>query len=95
MPRFLAERNLWGVGEWPPEKLRQLADSLQRAAEDVGPHVEWVQSYVAEDTLYSVYEAPDVAAVRDLIHRARWSADRVVEVHTVLDRFTLEVPAGV
>ena len=95
MPRYMVERNLWGVGEWPPERLRELAESFRSAAEREGPGVAWVHSYVTQDTVYCVYEAPDAGAVRRLIHRAPYSADRVSEVRTVLDHFVLGVPAGV
>ena len=71
MPRYMVERNLWGVGEWPPERLRELAESFRSAAEREGPGVAWVHSYVTPDTVYCVYEAPDAEAVRRLIHRPR------------------------
>ena len=37
---------------------------------ELGPNIQWVQSYVTDDKIYCVYIAPDEAAVRKHAERA-------------------------
>jgi Protein of unknown function (DUF4242) len=57
---------------------------------EMGPAVQWVQSYVTADKVYCVYVAPDEAAVREHARRGGFPADQVSQIVGVIDPTTAE-----
>ena len=56
----------------------------------MGPHIQWVQSYVTDNKIYCVYIAPDEKTVREHAKRGGFPANRVSEVMTMIDPTTAE-----
>ena len=57
---------------------------------DLGPSIQWNESYVTDDRLYCVYIAPSDEMVREHARRGGFPADRVSEVRTIIDPTTAE-----
>ncbi|MEP6686280.1 MAG: DUF4242 domain-containing protein, partial [Verrucomicrobiota bacterium] len=57
---------------------------------DLGPQIQWVQSYVTDDKIYCVYIAPNEKMVREHAERGGFPANRVSEVRGVIDPTTAE-----
>ena len=57
---------------------------------ELGPSIQWVQSYVTEDRIYCVYIAPDEAVVREHARRGGFPANKVSEIRTTIDPTTAE-----
>ena len=57
---------------------------------DLGPSIQWNESYVTDDRLYCVYIAPSEEMVREHARRGGFPADRVSEVRTIIDPTTAE-----
>ena len=57
---------------------------------DLGPSIQWNESYVTDDRLYCVYIAPSEEMVREHAKRGGFPADRVSEVRTIIDPTTAE-----
>jgi hypothetical protein len=57
---------------------------------DMGPQIQWVESYVTGDKVYCVYIAPDEAAVREHATRGGFPANRVSEIKRMIDPTTAE-----
>lgn len=94
MPRFLIERTIPGAGDLSAEDLAAIARTSCGVLQDLGPRIQWVQSYVTDDRITCVYIAPDAEIVREHARRGGFPADRVAEVRTVIDPTTAEAPAG-
>lgn len=58
--------------------------------QELGPSIQWVQSYVTDDKIYCVYIAPDEAMVREHAARGGFPANRVSQVREVIDPTTAE-----
>lgn len=56
----------------------------------MGLQVQWVQSYVTDDTIYCVYIAPDEAAVRKHAEMGGFPANRIARVRSVIDPTTAD-----
>jgi hypothetical protein len=93
MPRFVIEREIPGVGNLSAVQLQAIAEKSCSVLREL-PQVQWVHSYVTDDKIYCVYIAPDAAAVREHATRGGFPANRVSQVHAVIDPTTSEV-AGV
>jgi hypothetical protein len=57
---------------------------------NLGPQIQWVQSYVTDDKIYRVYIAPNEEMVREHAQQRGFSANRVSEVKGIIDPTTAE-----
>ena len=90
MPKFLIEREIPGAGDLKPEELQAISQKSCGVLRDMGPQVQWVESYVTGDKVYCVYIAPDEAAVREHARRGGFPANRVSEIKRMIDPTTAE-----
>ena len=82
MPRFLIERNIPGAGDFSANDLRGLSRKSCDVLRDMGPDIQWVQSYVTADRLYCVYIAPSEDFIREHARRGGFPANRVIPIVT-------------
>jgi cell division inhibitor SulA len=61
---------------------------------NLGPQIQWLHSYVTDDTIFCVYIAPNEDVVREHARLGGFPANRVLQVRTVIDPTTAETPAG-
>ena len=90
MPKFLIEREIAGAGALSPEELRAISQKSCGVLREMGPQVQWVESYVTDDKVYCVYVAPSEEAVREHAERGGFPADRVSRVRRMIDPTTAE-----
>jgi predicted Rdx family selenoprotein len=90
MPKFVIERDIPEVGKTSPEQLKMVAQTSCGVLREMGPQIQWVQSYVTDDKVYCIYIAPDEAAVREHAQRGGFPANRVSRVRSMIDPTTSE-----
>ncbi|MCA1813051.1 MAG: DUF4242 domain-containing protein [Halobacteriales archaeon] len=84
------ERNIPNAGKLSPTELHAIAQRSCGVLNQMGPSIQWVQSYVVKDAIYCVYIAPNETAVREHAKRGGFPADKVTEVSTIIDPTTSE-----
>lgn len=87
MPQFVIEREVPGAHNFTDAEWQAIARKSVEALTELGPQIQWVQSYVADNKIYCVYLAPDEATVREHAKRAGVPADRVSAVRRLLTGF--------
>jgi hypothetical protein len=90
MPKYLIERDIPGVGGSTADQLQQIAQTSCSVLREMGPNIQWIQSYVTPDKIYCVYIAPDEGLVREHATRGGFPANRVSEVMSGIDPTTAE-----
>ena len=90
MPRYLIEREIPGAGTLSAGELKAISQKSCSVLGDMGPQIQWQQSYVTGDKVYCVYIAPNEAMVRDHAKQGGFPANRVSEVTTIIDPVTAE-----
>jgi hypothetical protein len=90
MPKYLIEREIPGAGGLSAEELQGISQKSCGVLRDMGPQIQWVESYVTGDKIYCVYIAPDEAAVREHASRGGFPANRVSEIKRMIDPTTAE-----
>ena len=90
MPRFVIERSIPGAGKMSPSDLRGVAQKSCDVLREMGPRVQWQQSYVTDDKIYCVYFAESEADVREHAQKGGFPADVVSRVSTIIDPVTAE-----
>jgi cell division inhibitor SulA len=91
MPRFLIEREIPNAAALSPSELQAISQRSCGVLRELGPEIQWVQSYVTEDKITCVYLAPSSELIREHARRGGFPADRVLEVAAVIDPTTAEV----
>ncbi|MCA8965582.1 MAG: DUF4242 domain-containing protein [Planctomycetes bacterium] len=90
MPKFVIEREIPGVGSLSAKELQAISQKSCGVLHEMGPQVQWVQSYVTDDKIYCMYIAPDEAAVRKHAELGGFPANSVSAVRCVIDPTTAE-----
>ena len=90
MPKYVIEREIPGAGRLSSEELQAISQKSCGVLTELGPQIQWVQSYVTGDKIYCVYIAPSESLVREHAQRGGFPADRVSEVTTIIDPTTAE-----
>lgn len=90
MPRFLIRREIPGAGQMSPAELQGASQQSCKVLTDLGPAIQWVQSYVTADTIHCVYLAPDEDLIRRHAREAGFPADQVMRVEAIIDPTTAE-----
>jgi hypothetical protein len=90
MPKFVIEREIPGAGKLGKDELQGISQKSCGVLRDMGPQIQWVQSYVTDNKIYCVYVAPDEAAVREHAKRGGFPANVVSRVRTIIDPTTAE-----
>ncbi len=90
MPRFIIERKLPGAGKLTQSELAAIARRSCDVIAQLGPHIQWVQSYVTDDAIYCTYLAPNEELIREHARRGGFPADRVDRVQSIIDPTTAD-----
>ena len=90
MPKYVIEREIPGAGKLSPQELKAIAQKSCGVLGQLGPQVQWVHSYVADNTIYCVYVAPNEEMVRKHAEMGGFPANRISRVRTVIDPTTAE-----
>ncbi len=90
MPRYLIEREIPGAGDLSQQELQAISQKSCSVLRNMGPQIQWVESYVTGDKIYCVYIAPDEAAVREHAAQGGFPANRVSEIKRMIDPTTAE-----
>ena len=90
MPKFVIEREIPGAGDLSAQELQAISQKSCGVLQNMGPQIQWVQSYVTGDKVYCVYIAPNEAMVREHAEQGGFPANRVSEIKSVIDPTTAE-----
>jgi hypothetical protein len=90
MPKFVIERELPGAGRLSASELRGIAQTSCGVLNELGPAIQWRESYVTDDKIYCVYVAPDAEMVREHARRGGFPANVVAEVRAVIEPTTAD-----
>ena len=90
MPKYVIEREMPGVGNLSGAELQGASQTSCNVLQNLGPQVQWVQSFVTGDKIYCVYIAPSEDLIRQHAEQAGFPANSISEVKAVIDPTTAE-----
>jgi len=90
MPKYVIEREIPGAGDLTAEQLNGISQKSCSVLNELGPQIQWVQSFVTGDKVYCVYIAPNEEMVREHATRGGFPANKISEVKNVIDPTTAE-----
>lgn len=86
--KYIIERDIPKVGTFEREQLRGAAQKSNEVLRQLGPDIQWVESYVAADKTFCVYMAADVAIIRRHAEISGFPASRITEITRMIDPTT-------
>lgn len=90
MPKYVIERDIPNAGSLTQEQVLAVSQKSCSVLKDLGPQIQWLESYVTQDKIYCVYIAPNEAMVREHAKQGGFPANRVSEVKRIIDPTTAE-----
>jgi hypothetical protein len=90
MPKYIIEREIPNAGSLSPADLQAISQKSCAVLQELGPSIQWVQSYVSDDKITCVYIAPNADIIREHAQRGGFPANRVLEVTRTIDPTTAE-----
>ncbi len=90
MPKFIIEREMPDVGRASGQDMQSAAQKSCDVLHQMGPDIQWLESYVTGDKIYCVYVAPNEDKIREHAQRTGFPANRISKVERVIDPTTAE-----
>lgn len=90
MPKYIIERQIPNAGAMTADSARQTAQVSCGVLRELGPGIQWVESFVTPDKIYCVYIAPNEEMIREHAAKGGFPCDRISEVKRMLDPTTSE-----
>jgi cell division inhibitor SulA len=90
MPKYIIEREIPNAAALSAAELKSISQRSCAVLQQLGPSIQWVQSFVTEDKITCVYIAPNAELIREHARLGGFPADRVLEVSEIIDPTTAE-----
>lgn len=93
MPRYVIERELPGAGNLSKDQLQAISQKSCSVLDELGPKIQWVESFVTEDKIYCIYNAPNKELIKEHAEKGGFPANRIEEIRNVISPVTAEMVA--
>ena len=90
MPKYIIERDIPWAGKLAPAELQAISQRSCGVLRNLGPTIQWVESYVTDDKVYCVYIAPNEALIRDHAEQGGFPVTGIRQVVGRIDPTTAE-----
>jgi hypothetical protein len=94
MPKFVIEREIPGAGSLSALELQGVAEKSCSVLRNLGPQIQWLQSYVTDNKIYCIYIAPNEEMVREHARLGGFPSNSVAQVRRIIDPTTAESAPG-
>jgi hypothetical protein len=90
MPKYVIEREIPGAGKLSAEELQSISQKSCGVLLEMGPQIQWVESYVTDDKIYCLYISPNEEMLLEHAQKGGFPANSIAEVKSVIDPTTAE-----
>ena len=90
MPKYIIEREIPAAGALSADELQQISQKSCCILKEMGPQIQWLESFVTADKIYCIYIAPDEATIRTHAEQGGFPANSIAEIKTIIDPTTGE-----
>lgn len=85
MPKYIIERELPGAGDLGDDQIRGISQKSCQVLGELGPKIQWVESFVADDKIYCVYIAPSKELIEKHAQQGGFPANKISKVRRMID----------
>lgn len=91
MPKYIIERKIPNAGNFNSDELIAISQKSVGVLQELGPQIQWINSYVTDDAIHCIYIAPNAEAIREHARRGGFPVDQVLEIRNTIDPTTAEI----
>ncbi|MEP6611641.1 MAG: DUF4242 domain-containing protein [Mucilaginibacter sp.] len=88
MKTYLIERDIPNAGKLTPEQLKAISQKSCSVLQNMGPQIQWLQSYVTGDKIFCVYKAENEDLIREHAKQGGFPANVITEIATTFSPAT-------
>lgn len=88
MKKYMIEREMPKIGSLEREQLQQGAAKSNQVLRQLGPDIQWLESFVTANKMYCMYLAKDEELIRRHADLSGFPATRVTEIGVTIDPTT-------
>ena len=88
MKTYLIERDIPNAGKLTPEQLKAISQKSCSVLQNMGPQIQWLQSYVTGDKIFCVYKAENEDLIREHAKQGGFPANVITEIATTISPAT-------
>lgn len=85
MPKYIIERKMPGAGAMSSDELKAISLKSCRALDEIGSEIQWLESFITADRIYSIYIARDEKLIREHAYLSGLPAHTISEIKAVID----------
>ena len=90
MPRYMIEREIPDAGNLTADDLQGISQKSCSILKNMGPQIQWVESFVTQDKVYCTYIAPNEDEIRKHAEEGGFPANNIAEIKSVISPTTAE-----
>ena len=90
MPKYIIERELPGAGELGDDQIQGISQKSCQVLNDLGPQIQWVESFVTDDKIYCLYIAPNKEMIEKHAQEGGFPANKISQVRRKIDPTSAE-----
>ena len=90
MPKFIIEREMPGAGQLTAAELAQASQTSCGVLKQMGPQIQWVESFVTDNKVYCIYIADNAELVAEHARQGGFPANKISQIKTMIDPTTAE-----
>jgi hypothetical protein len=90
MKTYLIEREIPGAGKLTAEQLKSISQTSCTVLKEMGPNIQWIQSYVTGNKIYCIYKAENEELIREHAKKGGFPANTIVEIGSVISPATAQ-----
>ncbi len=88
MKTYLIEREIPGAGKLTADELKNISQTSCTVLKEMGPKIQWIQSYVVGDKIFCVYKAENEDLLREHAKRGGFPVNAIYEVSSIISPAT-------
>ncbi|MCK5831171.1 MAG: DUF4242 domain-containing protein [Methylococcales bacterium] len=90
MPKYIIEREIPNAGNLTEDELKGISQKSCCVLKELGPQIQWLESFVTDNKVYCIYIAPDEESVMEHAKLGEFPANSIEEIKTIIDPTTGE-----
>lgn len=90
MPKYIIEREIPDAGNLSAADLQGISQKSCGILKNMGPQIQWVESFVTQDKIYCAYIAPSEEEIRKHASAGGFPANSIAEIKSIIDPTTAE-----
>ena len=90
MPKYIIEREIPDAGKLTADQLKSISQTSCNVLRTMSPEINWIHSYVTDNKIYCVYQAPNEEVIREHAKLGGFPANSISKVSAVIDAATAE-----